>query len=102
MILQTMVGSVGLNLTQATRVILVEPWWNPFVDEQAMDRAHRIGQQQQVVVYKCYIPETIEERILKIQQTKREMVQDMWGNPSGQAKVNMKLTKKEIDFLIGR
>lgn len=102
LILQTMVGSVGLNLTEASRVILVEPWWNPFVDEQAMDRVYRIGQRQEVVVYRCYIPTTIEEHILKVQSDKRDMVKKMWGKKSsGLNPVNIKLTSKEIDFLLG-
>lgn len=101
MILQTMVGSVGLNLTEASRVILVEPWWNPFVDEQAMDRVYRIGQQQDVVVYRCYIPTTIEEHILKVQSDKRDMVKKMWGKSPDPSQVIMKLTSKEIDFLLG-
>ena len=102
LILQTMVGSVGLNLTQATRVILVEPWWNPFVDDQAMDRAHRIGQEQQVVVYRCFVPKTIEERILILQDNKRDMVKDMWGNPISTQACTSKLTKKEVRYLLGR
>lgn len=101
LILQTMVGSVGLNLTQASRVILVEPWWNPFVDDQAMDRAHRIGQNQQVVVYRCFVPKTIEERILVLQEKKRDMVKDMWGNQD-KSSYTTKLTKKEVRYLLGR
>lgn len=101
LILQTMVGSVGLNLTQASRVILVEPWWNPFVDEQAMDRVYRIGQQQDVVIYRCYIPSTIEEHIFEVQKEKREMVKQMWGMSTGPTPINLKLTSKDIDFLLG-
>lgn len=99
LILQTMVGSVGLNLTQAQNVILVEPWWNPFVDEQAMDRAHRIGQQNQVTVYRCFVPNTIEERIMVLQEKKRDMVSQMWGKSMS---TGSKMSKKDVRYLLGR
>ncbi|PSS03487.1 SNF2 family N-terminal domain-domain-containing protein [Coniella lustricola] len=64
-------GSLGLNLTAATRVIIVEPFWNPFVEEQAIDRVHRLTQTIDVVVYKITVADTVEERILNLQEKKR-------------------------------
>ena len=62
---------VGLNLTCANHVILCEPWWNPFAEEQAMDRAHRIGQTRPVRVVRLAIANTVEERVMKLQEDKR-------------------------------
>jgi len=61
-------------LTSADTVIIVDPWWNPAVEEQAYSRAHRIGQQKQVVVYKLFSQETIEEKILTIQESKKNLI----------------------------
>jgi len=66
-------GSLGLNLTAASRVVLLEPFWNPFVEEQAIDRVHRLNQTQDVVVYKLTIRDTVEARILELQEKKREL-----------------------------
>jgi len=72
-LLSLKVGGLGLNLTGADNVIIVDPWWNPAAEEQAFARAHRIGQSKQVVVSKLYSLETIEERIINMQQNKREL-----------------------------
>ncbi|KAL7951649.1 SNF2 family N-terminal domain-containing protein [Trichoderma barbatum] len=64
-------GSLGLNLTAATRVIIIEPFWNPFVEEQAIDRVHRLTQTVDVVVYKLTVTHTVEEGILELQEKKR-------------------------------
>jgi superfamily II DNA or RNA helicase len=64
-------GGVGLNLTAADHVFLLDPWWNPAVEEQAADRAHRIGQDKPVFVHRLVAAETVEERILALQQKKR-------------------------------
>ncbi|CAN8098416.1 unnamed protein product [Discula destructiva] len=64
-------GSLGLNLTAATRVIIIEPFWNPFVEEQAIDRVHRLTQTVDVVIYKLTVENTVEERILELQDKKR-------------------------------
>lgn len=66
-------GSLGLNLTAASRVVVLEPFWNPFVEEQAIDRVHRLNQTQDVVVYKITIKNSVEERILELQEKKREL-----------------------------
>ncbi|KAJ9072227.1 hypothetical protein DSO57_1029746 [Entomophthora muscae] len=66
-------GSVGLNLTAANRVIFLDLWWNPSVENQAIDRVHRIGQLKTVKVYKLLIPQTVEDRILELQKKKKEI-----------------------------
>lgn len=68
-------GGYGLNLTAADSVILADPWWNPAVEAQAIDRAHRIGQQKVVNAYRLAIRGTVEERILKLQAQKRGLVE---------------------------
>ncbi|KAJ9476129.1 putative DNA repair protein RAD16 (putative) [Pseudozyma hubeiensis] len=66
-------GSTGLNLTSCSRVILMDLWWNPQIEEQAFDRAHRLGQTRDVTIYKLSIKDTVEERILKLQEKKRAL-----------------------------
>ena len=68
-------GGTGLNLTAADHVFLLDPWWNPAVEEQAADRAHRIGQDRPVSVYRLVARETVEERILALQDRKRALAQ---------------------------
>ena len=72
-------GGLGLNLTEADTVILYDPWWNPAVEAQAMDRAHRIGQDKPVFVYKLMTEHTVEERILKLQAQKRALAEGIYG-----------------------
>jgi superfamily II DNA or RNA helicase len=67
-------GGVGLNLTAATSVILLDPWWNPAVEDQAADRAHRLGQTRPVTIYRLVARGTIEEKILGLHARKRELV----------------------------
>lgn len=66
-------GSLGLNLTAASRVVILEPFWNPFVEEQAIDRVHRLNQTQDVIVHKLTIRDSVEARILELQEKKREL-----------------------------
>jgi len=70
-------GGYGLNLTAADTVIIVDPWWNPMGENQAIDRAHRIGQTKKVIVYKIITKGTIEEKILDLQQTKKRMFENI-------------------------
>jgi SNF2 family DNA or RNA helicase len=72
-------GGVGLNLTAADHVFLVDPWWNPAVEEQAFDRAHRIGQDKPVFVYRLVAQETVEERILALSSDKRALADAATG-----------------------
>ncbi|RYY66367.1 MAG: ATP-dependent helicase [Chitinophagaceae bacterium] len=66
-------GGTGLNLTEADYVFLVDPWWNPAVENQAIDRAYRIGQEKHVIATRLICPDTIEEKILQLQDTKRSL-----------------------------
>ncbi len=63
-------GGVGINLTSADIVVHVDPWWNPMVENQATDRVHRIGQKNQVMVYKLITAGTVEEKMLQLQKKK--------------------------------
>jgi SNF2 family DNA or RNA helicase len=69
-------GGTGLNLTGADTVILFDPWWNPAVEAQAADRAHRIGQERRVTVYRLVTRGTVEEKIVQLQERKRAIAQD--------------------------
>jgi SNF2 family DNA or RNA helicase len=73
MLLSLKAGGTGLNLTAADHVFLVDPWWNPAVEDQAADRAHRIGQDKPVMVYRMVARDTVEERILELQDRKRAL-----------------------------
>jgi SNF2 family DNA or RNA helicase len=66
-------GGLGLNLTAADYVFLLDPWWNPAVESQAIDRAHRIGQTQQVFAYRLIAKDTVEEKVLELQNSKRDL-----------------------------
>ncbi len=66
-------GGLGLNLYAAEYVYLLDPWWNPAVEAQAIDRAHRIGQTRQVFAYRLIARDTVEEKVLELQQTKRDL-----------------------------
>ena len=66
-------GGLGLNLHAAEYVYLLDPWWNPAVEAQAIDRAHRIGQTRQVFAYRLIARDTVEEKVLALQQTKRDL-----------------------------
>jgi non-specific serine/threonine protein kinase len=70
-------GGVGLNLTAADYVIHLDPWWNPAVEMQASDRAHRIGQDKPVFVYKYILRDSVEEKILQLQERKRNLVEQL-------------------------
>ena len=70
-------GGMGLNLTAANYVILLDPWWNPAVENQAADRAHRIGQKNPVTVYRLIATETVEERVIELHKAKRQIAEDV-------------------------
>ncbi|TQV97701.1 hypothetical protein V2A60_006566 [Cordyceps javanica] len=87
-------GSLGLNLTAATRVVIIEPFWNPFVEEQAIDRVHRLNQTVDVVVYKLTVANTVEERIIDLQEKKRLLAEQTID--TGAKKGALKLGLSEI------
>jgi len=85
MLVSLKAGGVGLNLTAADTVIHVDPWWNPAVEQQATDRAHRIGQDQPVTVYKLVVAGSIEERILALQARKAALADGVLGSDAALA-----------------
>lgn len=74
MLVSLKAGNAGLNLNWASQVIILDPFWNPYVEDQAVDRAHRIGQVRPVTVHRVLVPETVEDRILQLQDQKRELI----------------------------
>lgn len=91
-------GGVGLNLTAADYVIHVDPWWNPAVEMQATDRTHRIGQKKPVFVYKLVTRDSVEEKILHLQNRKRELVEQLITADAGMLKA---LTREDVEMLFG-
>ncbi|NDY96648.1 DEAD/DEAH box helicase [Wenzhouxiangella sp. C33] len=89
-------GGVGLNLTAADTVIHYDPWWNPAVEDQATDRAHRIGQDRKVFVYRLLTEGTIEERVQRLQASKRELIDGLLGDGGA-----MDLGPEELELLLG-
>ncbi|VDG74093.1 non-specific serine/threonine protein kinase [Clostridium carnis] len=89
-------GGTGLNLTSADIVIHFDPWWNPAVEDQATDRAHRIGQKNVVEVIKLIAKGTIEEKIVDLQDTKRELISKILGDDLSADNIN---TLSEEDIL---
>ncbi|MCJ7434715.1 MAG: DEAD/DEAH box helicase [Anaerolineales bacterium] len=89
-------GGVGLNLTAADYVIHLDPWWNPAVEMQASDRAHRIGQDKPVFIYKIIARDTVEEKILQLQEKKRALVKSIISN---EASFFKSLTKDDVKAL---
>uniref|UniRef100_A0A0A9DFL5 Helicase C-terminal domain-containing protein n=1 Tax=Arundo donax TaxID=35708 RepID=A0A0A9DFL5_ARUDO len=79
MLMSLKAGNLGLNMVAACHVIMLDPWWNPYAEDQAVDRAHRIGQTRPVTVSRLTIKDTVEDRILALQEKKREMVQSAFG-----------------------
>ncbi len=91
-------GGTGLNLTAADYVIHYDPWWNPAVEMQATDRTHRIGQTRQVFSYKLITRETVEEKILALQEKKMALVKNIITTDSGFVK---SLTREDVEALFG-
>ena len=91
-------GGVGLNLTAADTVIHVDPWWNPAVEAQATARAHRLGQDQPVFVYKLVVEGSIEERMLELQARKKALADGLLGSDDGAAL--SKFTATELNLLL--
>ncbi|BDA44076.1 Uncharacterized ATP-dependent helicase C23E6.02 [Coccomyxa sp. Obi] len=100
-LISLMAGGTGLNLTAASKVVLVEPFWNPYIEAQAISRADRIGQTKVVQVYKLYVPGTVEEKTFELQDWKRVVVDGIMGQSDLSSAANSKLTKEEMQFLLG-
>ena len=90
-------GGVGLNLTKADYVFILDPWWNPAVEAQAVDRAHRIGQRNKVFTYKFIGKNTIEEKILALQNKKKSLAENLIATEESFVK---ELTKEDIESLL--
>jgi hypothetical protein len=89
-------GGFGLNLTAASYVVLFDPWWNPAVENQAIDRTHRIGQANKVIAYRLLIKDSIEEKIRALQKTKSALAQDVLG----EERFAQSLTLDDLRFLL--
>lgn len=90
-------GGVGLNLTAAQYVFLLDPWWNPAVEAQAVDRAHRIGQTERVFAYRLITRNTIEEKVLELQSAKRDLADAIVG---GDGSLIQRLTRDDLELLL--
>ena len=89
-------GGVGLTLTAADYVYLVDPWWNPAAEQQAIDRSHRIGQEKKVFAYRMICKDTVEEKILQLQERKRSLAADLIADEVGFVKT---LTHEDVAYL---
>lgn len=89
-------GGVGLNLTAADYVYIVDPWWNPAVEQQAIDRTHRIGQTKNIFAYRMICTDTVEDKILKLQERKRNLAREVITDDEGFVK---SLTKEDVEYL---
>jgi SNF2 family DNA or RNA helicase len=99
MLLSLKAGNAGLNLANASQVIILDPFWNPYVEEQAIDRAHRMPQQREVTVHRVLVPDTVEDRICQIQDKKREMIDTALDEKS--SKSLTRLGARELRFIFG-
>ena len=92
-------GGVGLNLTAASYIFLMDPWWNPAVENQAIDRAYRIGQENKLTVYRPIIKDSVEEKVLVLQNSKRELFADLM-NTDNESFFSGKLSLDDFQNLI--
>ena len=92
-------GGTGLNLTGASVVVHADPWWNAAATDQATDRAHRIGQNREVDVYKVVAKGTIEERIVALQEAKRDLADSVIAATAGEA--HARITRERLAELLG-
>lgn len=89
-------GGVGLNLTAADYVYIVDPWWNPAIEQQAIDRTHRIGQTKNIFAYRMICKDTVEDKILTLQERKKALANELIAEDSSFVK---SLTKEDIEYL---
>ncbi|KAG9231581.1 SNF2 family N-terminal domain-containing protein [Amylocarpus encephaloides] len=99
MLISLKAGNSGLNLVAASRVIILDPFWNPFIEMQAVDRAHRIGQQKPVEVHRILIEQTVEDRIIELQEKKRKLVNAALDEGANQSLG--RLGPQELAYLFG-
>jgi SNF2 family DNA or RNA helicase len=89
-------GGFGLNQTAANSVVLFDPWWNPAVENQAIDRTHRIGQTRKVIAYRLLIKDSIEEKIRMLQKQKSSLANDVLG----EEKFSKSLSLDDLRYLL--
>lgn len=99
MLVSLKAGNAGLNLNKASQVIILDPFWNPFIEDQAVDRAHRMPQQRVVHVHRLLVPDTVEDRIIALQDGKREIINAALDESAGQS--ISRLGVKELRYLFG-
>ncbi|KAK8162571.1 SNF2 family N-terminal domain-containing protein [Phyllosticta citrichinensis] len=99
MLVSLKAGNSGLNLVEASRVIILDPFWNPYIEYQAIDRAHRIGQRRPVTVHRILVPDTVEDRIMTLQKQKEELITAALDE--GQMKNVGRLNDQELRYLFG-
>ena len=90
-------GGLGLNLTAAEYVFLLDPWWNPAVEAQAIDRAHRIGQSRPVFAYRLIARDTVEEKVLELQKSKRDLADAIIGEDN---RLVSNLKREDLELLL--
>ena len=90
-------GGSGLTLTEADTVIHYDPWWNPAVEDQATDRAHRIGQDKPVMVYRLVMEDTVEQKMVELGAEKRKVAESALGRD---ATLGKKLTMEDVERLL--
>ena len=90
-------GGQGLNLTAADYIYILDPWWNPAVEAQAVDRAHRIGQTRRVFAYRLIARDTVEEKILALQEKKRELAESI---VQADDRMIANLTAEDVELLL--
>lgn len=95
-LISMMAGGLGVNLTAADYVYIVDPWWNPAVEQQAIDRTHRIGQDKKVLAYKMICRHTVEEKILELQERKKALGKELIHDEAAFFKT---LTKSDVEYL---
>lgn len=98
MIMSLKAASLGLNMVAACHVLLLDLWWNPTTEDQAIDRAHRIGQMRPVIVSRFTVKDTVEDRILALQERKREMVASAFGEDGADGR-QTRLTEEDLRYL---
>jgi SNF2 family DNA or RNA helicase len=89
-------GGVGLNLTAADYVYIVDPWWNPAVEQQAIDRTHRIGQTKNIFAYRMICKDTVEDKIIQLQERKKQLAKDIVADDDTFVKT---LSKEDVEYL---
>ncbi|KAF2246725.1 hypothetical protein BU26DRAFT_431154 [Trematosphaeria pertusa] len=99
MLVSLKAGNAGLNLYKASQVIILDPFWNPFIEDQAVDRAHRMPQHREVHVHRVLVPETVEDRICALQDKKRDIINTALDERAG--KSITRLGVRELQYLFG-